>query len=203
LFYQIGLIGKRDLPLAPDPRTGFEMVMLRMLAFRPVESTAQASPRSRTSARGAGEPPTRPASPARAVRAAATAPRPVDRDNWAAVVPQLRVAGLLKELAMHIAPLDTDADPMIFQLDGAHDGLLTPERSEGLATALSDYLGRRVRIRIDVGKVDRETPAQRNERVSAERQQAARDSLVNDPHVQEIVDLFDATVVDESIRVRK
>ncbi len=203
LFYQIGLIGKRDLPLAPDPRTGFEMVMLRMLAFRPVESTAQASPRSRTSARGAGEPPTRPASPARAVRAAATAPRPVDRDNYAAVVPQLRVAGLLKELAMHIAPLDTDADPMIFQLDGAHDGLLTPERSEGLATALSDYLGRRVGIRIDIGKVDGETPRQRNERVSAERQQAARDSLVNDPHVQEIVDLFDATVVDESIRVRK
>jgi DNA polymerase-3 subunit gamma/tau len=35
LFYQIGLIGQRDLPLAPDPRSGFEMVMLRMLAFRP------------------------------------------------------------------------------------------------------------------------------------------------------------------------
>ena len=35
LFYQIGLIGQRDLPLAPDARSGFEMVMLRMLAFRP------------------------------------------------------------------------------------------------------------------------------------------------------------------------
>lgn len=35
LFYQIGLIGQRDLPLAPDPRSGFEMVMLRMMAFRP------------------------------------------------------------------------------------------------------------------------------------------------------------------------
>jgi len=35
LYYQIGLIGQRDLALAPDPRTGFEMVMLRMLAFVP------------------------------------------------------------------------------------------------------------------------------------------------------------------------
>ncbi len=35
LFYQIGLIGQRDLPLAPEPRGGFEMVLLRMLAFRP------------------------------------------------------------------------------------------------------------------------------------------------------------------------
>lgn len=35
LFYQIGLIGQRDLPLAPDARSGFEMVLLRMLAFQP------------------------------------------------------------------------------------------------------------------------------------------------------------------------
>jgi len=34
-YYQMGLIGRRDLPLAPDPRSGFEMVLLRMLAFRP------------------------------------------------------------------------------------------------------------------------------------------------------------------------
>jgi len=35
LFYQTVLLGRRDLPLAPDPKTGFEMVMLRMLAFQP------------------------------------------------------------------------------------------------------------------------------------------------------------------------
>jgi DNA polymerase-3 subunit gamma/tau len=34
-YYQMGLIGRRDLPLAPEPRSGFEMVLLRMLAFRP------------------------------------------------------------------------------------------------------------------------------------------------------------------------
>ncbi|WP_122581553.1 DNA polymerase III subunit gamma/tau [Pseudomonas viridiflava] len=37
-YYQMGLIGRRDLPLAPDPRGGFEMVLLRMLAFRPADS---------------------------------------------------------------------------------------------------------------------------------------------------------------------
>lgn len=35
LFYQSGLVGQRDLSMAPDARTGFEMVLLRMLAFRP------------------------------------------------------------------------------------------------------------------------------------------------------------------------
>ncbi|MFC5695770.1 DNA polymerase III subunit gamma/tau [Pseudomonas sp. GCM10022186] len=42
-YYQMGLIGRRDLPLAPDPRSGFEMVLLRMLAFRPAD--AEGAPR--------------------------------------------------------------------------------------------------------------------------------------------------------------
>ena len=37
-YYQMGLIGRRDLPLAPELRGGFEMVLLRMLAFRPAGS---------------------------------------------------------------------------------------------------------------------------------------------------------------------
>ena len=40
LYYQIALAGRRDLNMAPEPRTGFEMTLLRMLAFRP-EATAQ------------------------------------------------------------------------------------------------------------------------------------------------------------------
>lgn len=36
LYYQIGVSGRTDLALAPDPRQGFEMLVLRMLAFCPV-----------------------------------------------------------------------------------------------------------------------------------------------------------------------
>jgi len=51
LFYQTALLGRRDLPLAPDPRAGFEMVLLRMLAFKPqgvMEVPTQALPQSAT-----------------------------------------------------------------------------------------------------------------------------------------------------------
>lgn len=44
LFYQIGLIGRRDLPLAPTARSGFEMVLLRMLAFVPAAAGGTAEP---------------------------------------------------------------------------------------------------------------------------------------------------------------
>jgi len=35
LYYQMALLGRKDLPLSPDPRSGFEMTMLRMMLFRP------------------------------------------------------------------------------------------------------------------------------------------------------------------------
>jgi DNA polymerase III subunit gamma/tau len=47
LFYQIAILGRRDLPLAPDPRAGFEMTLLRMIAFRPGEGAAVHAPASR------------------------------------------------------------------------------------------------------------------------------------------------------------
>lgn len=52
LFYQTALLGRRDLPLAPDPRAGFEMVLLRMLAFKPqgvLEVPANALPAGQAS----------------------------------------------------------------------------------------------------------------------------------------------------------
>jgi len=52
LWYQMALHGRRDLPLAPSPRAGFEMSLLRMLAFRPVEGEGARAPASPASSRG-------------------------------------------------------------------------------------------------------------------------------------------------------
>ncbi len=62
LFYQVALTGQQDLPLAPDPRAGFEMVLLRALAFRPAQgpsvsqSPVTPAQRPRGGAAGQGEP---------------------------------------------------------------------------------------------------------------------------------------------------
>src|ERR1700733_4985921 len=42
LFYQTAITGRRDLALAPDPRSGFEMTLLRMIAFRPANDAGVA-----------------------------------------------------------------------------------------------------------------------------------------------------------------
>jgi len=77
-FYQMGLQGKRDLELVADPREGFEMVMLRMVAFRPAavidssfgsqyprleESTVDVVPEGGVGGKKSAEPRSGPAAP--------------------------------------------------------------------------------------------------------------------------------------------
>ena len=54
LYYQIALMGLRDLPIAPDPRSGFEMTLLRMLAFTP-ERDGTVAPRTPSAQSGQSE----------------------------------------------------------------------------------------------------------------------------------------------------
>src|SRR5271168_4375099 len=57
LYYQIALGGRRDLGVAPEPRAGFEMTLLRMLAFRPDTAAAHGDSNGRTPAARPGESP--------------------------------------------------------------------------------------------------------------------------------------------------
>jgi DNA polymerase III subunit gamma/tau len=78
LYYQIATTSRRELPMAPDARIGFEMALLRMFAFRPADGgQAAAAPVARAPA-----PAARPAAPAQpapapaASRPSASAPTP-------------------------------------------------------------------------------------------------------------------------------
>ncbi|QHG66188.1 DNA polymerase III subunit gamma/tau [Pseudomonas putida] len=75
-YYQMGLIGRRDLPLAPDPRGGFEMVLLRMLAFRPADTDDAPKPVLKPVgiSQATADPATPVAAPAVAVEAPAVEP---------------------------------------------------------------------------------------------------------------------------------
>ncbi|MEO7252219.1 MAG: DNA polymerase III subunit gamma/tau, partial [Arenimonas sp.] len=80
LWYQMAVQGRRDLGIAPSARAGFEMALLRMLAFRPADvalPTEVVKPPGRVSA--ADKPPSASAAATRvAVGDAAVAKQPAD-----------------------------------------------------------------------------------------------------------------------------
>jgi DNA polymerase-3 subunit gamma/tau len=197
LYYQAAILGRRDLPLAPDPRTGFEMTLVRMLAFRPAGSAARVQTTAAAGAGpGAGPLPTAGGSPI--VRPASAGPIPPVQ--WARVIGDLDVAGAARQLATNCALVEHSGSTLRLALDARGQVLNTPGNRERLTQALAKYLGGHVKLEFAEGAPAAETPSQNVERRSAEAADAARRSLEEDPTVREMKSRFGATLHPESVR---
>jgi DNA polymerase-3 subunit gamma/tau len=206
LYYQIGLIGRRDLPLSPEPRGGFEMVMLRMLAFRPAAPQPDAAPaRTRSqapqqpSASAVLKPSARPASDNKASGAGTG----TSTGEWTGIIEALSLKGMAREMSLNCVFHGMDNDIVKLSLDPAHTHLLGKAREEQLEAALGEYYQRKVTVRIaKEGKLENETPAGRRTREQQERQQQAEQSILQDENVRAIQDAFGGSVNQDSIRPR-
>ena len=221
LFYQIALIGQRDLPLATDPQSGFEMVLLRMLAFRPTVSSVRTPSQSEAPVRtpGAGaapgarhEPPVAYANPVvvdsvRPVPAVAAPPASPMRatpgspnSEWAGLIEATGLGGMARELASHclLRTLTPEACHLILGRPQAH--LRTPQVESTIEAALRKHLATPVKLTISVeGEVD-DTPAIQQQRAREERQRRAELTIEQDDNVKAFKELFDAEIVSGSIR---
>jgi DNA polymerase-3 subunit gamma/tau len=197
LYYQIALIGRRDLPLSPEPRGGFEMVMLRMLAFRPAAAVATApAPAGATAVKVTA------AKTAKAVPPAPTAG--TDAGTWAGIVEALPVKGMVREMALNCAFHGIRDDVIRLSMDPAHKHLLSPARTRQLEMELKAYYQRPVQLKIaSEGPLVHETPALQRTREQDELQQQAVASIENDANVKAITDAFGGTVSRDSIRPRQ
>jgi DNA polymerase-3 subunit gamma/tau len=192
LFYQIALLGRRDLSLVPDPRGGFEMVLLRMLCFRPVEleraarvpeSVHRESALAPTSAAlFAGQPTAPPPALAQPV------------SEWGTLVERLGLSGMAKQLALNCALVEREGNNFRLALEPAHAQMLNKSIEERLKTALEQHLGAPVGLRFQVGKLTVATPADQRKQQRTERQQAATEQVTQDPHVRDIQAMFDARI---------
>jgi DNA polymerase-3 subunit gamma/tau len=194
LFYQIALLGRRDLPLMPEPRGGFEMVLLRMLCFRPaaLETPApsvMAAPRGPVS------------TPAPAV---ATAPRsapPVASiaepaaSEWSALVERLGLTAMARQVAMNCVLAERNGDSFRLALEPGHAQMLTKTVEDRIQAALEQHFGRPIPLKIQIGGATAATPADQQRQQQAERRQAAADRIGQDPHVRDMQERFDARIV--------
>jgi DNA polymerase-3 subunit gamma/tau len=222
LYYQIGLTGRRDLPLAPEPRTGLEMVLLRMLAFRPagaeaaaptpaaVTPTAKAAPVSKpttdsteTALPASNTPVAKPEPASNTVSQAPTAkavePSQVS-EEWHQIVEDLKLTGVLRQLVAHCILLELTDDQIHLALATTSAPLLNKEREVSLRDALQAYFGRALKLNIEVKDAEGESPAAREARLQAERQAEAEAAIDSDPNVQSILDAFDGQVQPNSVQ---
>jgi len=196
LFYQMALNGRRDLPMAPDPRLGFEMTLLRMLAFRPAE--ADVAPRAAT--RSA---PLRPRPAQRSV--AAPAPKAgtaFTSGDWRLLIERLNLGGAVKQLASNCEWVERTATVVKLRLDARSAVLQTEGIVDQLGAALTEFYGQPMRVDLElVGELD-DSPARVAEREAAELLARTQALLEQEPVVRLLRERFGGVLDAASVKPR-
>jgi len=173
LYYQIALIGRRDLPLAPNPHLGFEMVLLRMLAFTPV-STASTPSNTNT---------------------------PLTT-QWSKLLAQLKLTGMASALAANCTLVTMTDDKITLALSIQHQPLLNEKLVERIEQALIQHLNKAIKLEITLisATTEIDTPLKQQQQATIAQKTAATNVIKNDSEVQKIMRLFDATLDENSIK---
>jgi len=190
LYYQIAIQGRSDLGLAPDEQAGFTMTLLRMLAFAPAEQGTVIAASSATP-RAAGAPPPVPA---------ADSKKNHGDGSWQEVVSRLPLTGMARVLAQHCELVVRDAARVELRIAQAHQHLLDRIFQERLKAALESHFGTRLRLTIHVVQDTGGSPAALADRDRQQRQEQAIAGIEQDPFVRELVENFDAHVIESSIK---
>jgi DNA polymerase-3 subunit gamma/tau len=210
LYYQIGLSGKQEINLAPDLRSGFEMILLRMLAFRPESPAGSQATESKTPAGTTASRPAKtggkPKSPPRAQQSAGKqdsgTPAPVaaaDLD-WTKSIGEMQLGGISRQLADNCTLESYTDNHLVLLLSEQHQALKTELSERRLQEALQQKYGAGLSLEIRVGEQQAETPAQRAARAESERLEDARRQMAGDPLVQAAQKHFDARLLEDSVK---
>jgi len=212
VFYQIALLGRRDLPLAPDEFAGFDMAVMRMLSFAGVGTAVagRVPGESTTATRPSGAvpaPSVRSATPAgpptQAVAAKPAPAAPAGREfegDWPAFVEAQALTGMAGLLARHAE---------LASHEGNHFQLVLPEASrmyaeklyqDKLKAELLARFGPGVRVSVRVGETSGASVAAVRNSDAQRRLESATQSIETDPFVRELVDGMGAQVVSSSIK---
>ncbi|KAF1707190.1 DNA polymerase III subunit gamma/tau [Pseudoxanthomonas sacheonensis] len=229
LWYQMAVNGRRDLYLAPSTRAGFEMSVLRMLAFRPAgagqinaepASASEAAKPAQTASVAARQEipapvakpvaetppapvvktPPQPASTAVAPVAGTSAAAIATAEEWLQFAANSGMKGAARQLAENAAFVGYGEGVLRLSLDAGFDYLRSEKSLAELSNTLASKLGAAPRIVFDHALGESETLQQRSHRERSQRQSADEENFMNNPDVQRLIQQHGAKLVPDSIR---
>jgi DNA polymerase-3 subunit gamma/tau len=211
LYYQIALGGRRDLAMAPEPRLGFEMTLLRMLAFRP-DAVVALAPRTSAVAAPAIISSSTAGSASAASASTGTVPggapanlpavrfTSMDTSNWPAVVEAANLSGMARQFALNCVPASFEHDVLALKLDQATADRRTRPIEDKVAQGLSQYLGRDIRVTYATAETALVTPARQRLLQEQDKVVRAAAAFEADPAVKGLRERFGADVDAASVK---
>ena len=200
LYYQISIIGRRDLSLAPDPRSGFEMTLLRMLAFRPAEVSLEMPIEPSGKVDNIHD-----SKESKIISENSKNPKQLQKQwsdpNWNNLVPKLNLSGTSLLLASNCAYEKREESKIFLLLDPRSESMLTDERADLISEGLSSHFDELLTVNIRIEKTEEETPIQEESRKIDEKLENARSVLEKDQNIQSIKNMFGANLQAESVKI--
>ncbi|MFN3235207.1 MAG: DNA polymerase III subunit gamma/tau [Gammaproteobacteria bacterium] len=184
LYYQIVSLSKRDLPLAPTPELGFEMMCLRLAAFSPMSND---SPQNRQKKN--------------LIEKKKPSSNDLTAANWHQVVEKIGLSGMTSIIAKNANVGKITDNEVELTVSGTHQSLCNDNQRGILTKAISDWLGRQIRVKFveSSEETQQETPIMRQQRERSQAQQRAEHSLTSDPHVQSLMRVFEGDIDTSSV----
>ena len=200
LFYQIAINGRRDLHLAPDQYTGFNMTLLRMLAFYPsIQPVTQLSSKKKIEPQiniinemvdsNNGE-----------SSIGNNEERSFDGD-WEKLVSGLKI-GIAKSLAQESALISYQNNTFNLSLNEKFSHLNQNNYVEKLKEVLINYFNKKINVNISLGN-ELKTPSSQKKIKSDELMKTTESAIMNDKFVKQLINDFGAEVITSSIQPTK
>lgn len=186
LYYQIALLGRRDIVHAATQQQGFEMTMLRMLAFKP--EIGQSKPHPTVIAKKSG------IETSKLQTSAQIAVANPALSQWSDILPQLGLSGMSYALASNCTLQEMTDTKIKLALAANHQPMLNEKLKQRLTDALSSHLNRKIQLEIITTAEELETPVKLQQKETSKRLESAKQSMLSDPRVKELLDTYDATI---------
>lgn len=193
IYYQIALMGRRDLALAPSPQQGFEMTLLRMLAFKP----SLGQPNTIEKVSNNIEPIK--ANPITPITIPANKPLPVTAPfsvgkEWIDILPKLELSGMAQALAANCTLTQLTENKVELAVAQSHQPMLNAKLKERIAESLTRYLGKPIQLEINTTTDVLHTPVKQAAQERNQRLEQAKHNVMQDDKIKQLIAMYDATV---------
>ncbi len=197
LYYQIALIGKRDLYLATSQQSALEMTFLRMLSFRLADQAADKPERSivhvDTAKRDAQE---------MAERVTSYTIEDLVRSGcWSNVVANMNLKGAVQELASRCSVREASDSCLVLNLAKQHESMAAESTRRKLEHAVQVCFNHEeIRLKIELCSDDIETPAKKKDQMMEQRQSLAEKLVEEDEAIKALKLNFGAEIIPGSVK---
>jgi DNA polymerase-3 subunit gamma/tau len=208
LFYHMAINGSKDMPLAPSEQIGFEMTLLRMLAFHSQtevlaeKKTPKLAEKPKAKARPKAKPPVE-SKPKNLKKTKQDTPKETlnisSQQQWEDLTKSLKFNTASRMLLKNTLLDSADNQTLILNLDEQFSNLLTDNIQRAIQTVLQENFGK-FTLQINLTKLTTQTLAQKETQTNNEKMAAMQKTFMKDEGVQKLQQTFNAKVDINSIK---